>query len=66
VLDILKEIFLTIINLAKEGEKMKLDIKIGTINVEDENKLIFMNNELFTLNADHNGKELNRTLNVSK
>ena len=43
VLDILKDIFLKIIDLAKNGEQMILDVKIGNIVVEKDNKLRFEN-----------------------
>ena len=43
VLDILKDIFLKIIDLAKLGEQMNLDVKIGNIVVEKDNRLRFEN-----------------------
>lgn len=43
VLDILKDIFIKIIDLAKLGEQLNLDVKIGNIIVDRDNRLRFEN-----------------------
>ena len=52
VLDILKDIFVKIIDSAKNGEQVALDIKIGVLKVDSENKLYFENNQ--DIPADYN------------
>ena len=52
VLDILKDIFLKIIDLAKLGEQMSLDLKIGNILIEKDNRLRFENKPQSDLTAD--------------
>ena len=43
VLNCLKEIFSTVIHLAKTGNEISLDLKIGTFNITKDNKLMFRN-----------------------
>lgn len=55
-LEILKDIFLKIIELAKAGEQMSLDVKIGNIIIGKENRLVFVNktsqDQIKTLTSD--------------
>lgn len=43
VMNCLKEIFSTVLALSKQGGEISLDIKIGTLNIMRDNKLMFRN-----------------------
>lgn len=44
-MDIIKDIFVKIIDLAKSGENISLDLKIGFINIDSDRKLYFVNSK---------------------
>lgn len=43
ILNCLKEIFATVLNLVKTGNEVTLDLKIGTLNIMKDSKLMFRN-----------------------
>lgn len=43
VLNCLKEIYSTVLSLIRQGNEISLDLKIGTLNVLKDNKLMFRN-----------------------
>lgn len=43
VLNCLKEIYATVLDLIKQGNEVSLDLKIGTLNIQRDNKLMFRN-----------------------